>query len=436
MADPPIDAQVSLVASAQEVSVSREEILRHIFGEIGELIDDFSCAVESTVLLHGRMYITNKFICFYSNLFGLEKKIRIPYSHIKSIKREMTAMVIPNAICISTDKKDYLFRSFWDREECFKILEKFLSKFKGILVDQILKDGSEYGKLKITAVDNNYFTNGNINNNSNININGNSLIGTNSNTVTTTTNIVTPQAANDLLVTTRDNSITITDTPSQPSGVSIISSIPANADDIDNNNISLSHRSASLPVISINQIPSAQSAINRPVSLSRANGRGSGFPILTIDEEAVVDTESGFGYHDEQDNLDLPSLLKNEAETSKQSIPVASEVINISLGEFVALFVSENAPYSFKKYHEIVKDTNVIMTPWTEMPQFGYGREIKFFKPVNLPGLASTRGVKVQRYKRFGDYGLCLCSSTRLEDVPAADTFSVDDTIMVIPKNK
>ena len=48
------------------------------------------------------MYITNKFICFYSNLFGLEKKIRIPYSHIKNITKENTAKIIPNAIAIST----------------------------------------------------------------------------------------------------------------------------------------------------------------------------------------------------------------------------------------------------------------------------------------------------------------------------------------------
>lgn len=61
----------------------------------------------------------------------------------------------------------------------------------------------------------------------------------------------------------------------------------------------------------------------------------------------------------------------------------------------------------------------------------GAGREIKFFKPVNLPGLASTRGVKLQRLRKFGDYGLMVYSSTRLEDVPAADTFSVDDIIAV-----
>lgn len=40
------------------------------------LIADFSCAVESKILLHGRMYVTQKFICFYSNLFGLEKKVQ------------------------------------------------------------------------------------------------------------------------------------------------------------------------------------------------------------------------------------------------------------------------------------------------------------------------------------------------------------------------
>jgi hypothetical protein len=61
----------------------------------------------------------------------------------------------------------------------------------------------------------------------------------------------------------------------------------------------------------------------------------------------------------------------------------------------------------------------------------GSGREIKFFKPVNLPGLASTRGVKLQRYRKFGDYGFMLFSSTRLEDVPAADCFSVDDVLTV-----
>jgi len=91
-------------------------------------MDDFSCAVESTVLLHGRLYVTDRFVCFYSNLFGLEKKIRIPFSHITVVTKENTALVIPNAIAISTFKKQYVFRSFWDRDHCFFMLKSFISK--------------------------------------------------------------------------------------------------------------------------------------------------------------------------------------------------------------------------------------------------------------------------------------------------------------------
>lgn len=29
-----------------------------------------------------------------------------------------------------SDKRDYLFRSFWDREDCYRILNAFLDKFK------------------------------------------------------------------------------------------------------------------------------------------------------------------------------------------------------------------------------------------------------------------------------------------------------------------
>ena len=73
-----------------------------------------------------------------------------------------------------------------------------------------------------------------------------------------------------------------------------------------------------------------------------------------------------------------------------------------------------------------------MLSPWAELsPVLGQGREMKFFKPVNLPGLASTRGVKIQRLKRFDESGLILCSCTKLEDVPAADTFSVDDCLYV-----
>eukprot|EP01041_Mallomonas_annulata_P012528 gene12528-26393_t len=93
----------------------RLDIVQEIFGDVG-------------VLLSGRVYITDQYLCFYSNLFGLEKKIRIPYSHIELMSKENTALVIPNAISISTHKKSYLFRSFWDRDECYSLLYEQITK--------------------------------------------------------------------------------------------------------------------------------------------------------------------------------------------------------------------------------------------------------------------------------------------------------------------
>ena len=57
-------------------------------------------------------------------------------------------------------------------------------------------------------------------------------------------------------------------------------------------------------------------------------------------------------------------------------------------------------------------------------------REMKFIKPI--PSIkSSTRAVKIQRFRKFDDLGLIVYSSTRLEDVPAAETFSVEDLIIV-----
>jgi hypothetical protein len=48
-------------------------------------------------------------------LLLLVQIIKIPFSHVKSISKEKTAGFIPNAISVITGKREYCFRSFWDR---------------------------------------------------------------------------------------------------------------------------------------------------------------------------------------------------------------------------------------------------------------------------------------------------------------------------------
>eukprot|EP01031_Cornospumella_fuschlensis_P026986 gene26986-32602_t len=334
--------------SSASADVSREEILKQIFGDIGTLIE-----VESTVLLHGRMYVSTRFICFYSNLFGLEKKIRIPYSHIKNITKENTAMVIPNAIAISTDKKDYIFRSFWDRDECYKMLTNFLEKFRA---GHSLVDFRKSAQPAAVA-----------------------------------TNSPNPRTASD---------------PPAPSSPEISPPPPSQ--------------------------PSGETA-----SVSSESSRVPSRKYSTaIGEDGFEDTESGFkSDRPASTNItgDAFLIFQQESGKAKLKLSVVNETLSISLSAFESLFLAETAPYGFKQYHESVKDTNVVMSAWSEpSPGLGTGREMKFFKPVNLPGLASTRGVKIQRLRRFSNVGMILYSVTKLEDVPAADTFSVDDVMSVV----
>lgn len=174
---------------------------------------------------------------------------------------------------------------------------------------------------------------------------------------------------------------------------------------------------------------------NHPSESRRASRRMS---TQNMPEDGFEDSESGPRADGRPGSTNLSgdamATFTQELAKAKLKIQVVNDTIDISLKDFEALFIGENAPYSFKRYHESVKDTNVVMTPWGEpAPGLGVGREIKFFKPVNLPGLASTRGVKVQRLRKFGTIGLLLYSVTKLEDVPAADAFSVDDVIAVSP---
>jgi hypothetical protein len=86
------------------------------------LLDDFSCAIKGKILLHGRLYVSQNYVCFYSNIFGHLTKIVIEFDSIVAIKKRRLAMVIPNAIEIITKKKKYFFASFMFRNQTYKLL--------------------------------------------------------------------------------------------------------------------------------------------------------------------------------------------------------------------------------------------------------------------------------------------------------------------------
>lgn len=81
-------------------------------------IEDFHCALHKKILLQGRLYIFQRHICFYSNLFGFVKRKVIPLQDVTSISKRKH-IGFPNSIEVVHDGKPHFFTSFLHRREAY-----------------------------------------------------------------------------------------------------------------------------------------------------------------------------------------------------------------------------------------------------------------------------------------------------------------------------
>ena len=201
---------------------------------------------------------------------------------------------------------------------------------------------------------------------------------------------------------------------------------------------------------------------DRPRSLSALDRAGTSFPSHEVSSDHTVSEQ-------EEDRIDGRTLRTDSAgsginsivetddeQRSKEALGeafredyrrsllrqrvVSNEVLPVSAQQFLDLFYEDNAVYSMKRYHEGTKDRNVILSPWAASltGRDGAGvtsfmREMRFMKHITnvLAGVKESRAIKVFRLKKFGDVGFIVMSSTRCEDIPAGNTFSVEEAVVV-----
>ncbi|KAJ3063503.1 hypothetical protein HDU98_000715 [Podochytrium sp. JEL0797] len=82
------------------------------------------------ILHQGKMYLTPNFFCFHANIFGYLTTFEFPIQDILLIERAKTALIIPNAIIISTAFKSYFFTSFLNRENTFVNMEHLIARYR------------------------------------------------------------------------------------------------------------------------------------------------------------------------------------------------------------------------------------------------------------------------------------------------------------------
>ncbi|XP_051952629.1 protein Aster-B-like isoform X3 [Xyrauchen texanus] len=103
----------------------RNEDFRKLFKQLPDterLIVDYSCALQRDILLQGRLYLSENWICFYSNIFRWETLLTVRLKDICSMTKEKTARLIPNAIQLSTDTEKHFFTSFGARDRTYMMM--------------------------------------------------------------------------------------------------------------------------------------------------------------------------------------------------------------------------------------------------------------------------------------------------------------------------
>ncbi|XP_016328755.1 GRAM domain-containing protein 3 isoform X2 [Sinocyclocheilus anshuiensis] len=111
---------------------SRSSFMKHnktfhkLFPEIPEtedLLHAYVCALQKEVPYHGRLYITDSSLCFFSSVLLKDTKVIVPVASVNVLKKQNTALLVPNAISVrTTDREKYLFVSLRNREGCYKLL--------------------------------------------------------------------------------------------------------------------------------------------------------------------------------------------------------------------------------------------------------------------------------------------------------------------------
>ncbi|KAM6312428.1 protein Aster-B isoform 4-T4 [Podargus strigoides] len=103
----------------------RNEDFRKLFKQLPDterLIVDYSCALQRDILLQGRLYLSENWICFYSNIFRWETLLTIRLKDVCSMTKEKTARLIPNAIQVCTDTEKHFFTSFGARDRTYMMM--------------------------------------------------------------------------------------------------------------------------------------------------------------------------------------------------------------------------------------------------------------------------------------------------------------------------
>nr|XP_026693590.1 GRAM domain-containing protein 1C isoform X1 [Ciona intestinalis] len=88
--------------------------------ETERLLVDHSCALMKDILVQGRMYVSQNYVCFHSNILKWQTAVMLSFKDIVSLTKEKTVKLFPNAIQFQIKGRvKHTFTSFTSRDRAY-----------------------------------------------------------------------------------------------------------------------------------------------------------------------------------------------------------------------------------------------------------------------------------------------------------------------------
>ncbi|CAE7152028.1 unnamed protein product, partial [Rhizoctonia solani] len=126
----PHDLATPAFTIPSNVSSKRNTAFHNLFPEVPAndyLIQEYGCTLQRECDIGGRLYLTENFICFHSNIYQWNRNFMIPFRHVTSLEKIMTTT--SNAIRVYTRTTSYTFTSLLLRDIVYDVMYNFWCLF-------------------------------------------------------------------------------------------------------------------------------------------------------------------------------------------------------------------------------------------------------------------------------------------------------------------
>lgn len=342
------------------------------------LIKDYSAALYKQIPLHGRLYVSQNYICFESKIFNIKTTEVIPFKDVTHIRKKSKKMKFSVGIHIDVGTQTYHFASFISRDKTFFLLHELWRQCVPSTTPDSNSDDDE-----IDDEDEDYTPEP-----------GSAKIGKLQRSNTDAARYSKSAPASPKFQLKGESS-----TASMP---------PLSAFTLDSDSATGSPSellqceeimkdvvfSATPPEPSI--MEKVPAIVNPPVEELYDDER------LSPNEE----TEDGF----------LESEVFHD---------ILTETFDVSTLNFFRVFFSDRSCFA-RVYHEKRGDKDMSIQKWTNSAQFGMTRDIQYYAPVKVPlGPDKTRVQETQRYV-LSRTRLLIETVTMMFDIPYGDSFRLE----------